>query len=42
MHKTEAGQAILAKGQLMRLMPVEDSDYDPIRKMAKMAAGVVW
>ncbi|GAB4444726.1 MAG: hypothetical protein Kow0031_27160 [Anaerolineae bacterium] len=42
MHQTGAGQAILAQGQLLRLMPVTDSDYDPIRQMAAMAAQVVW
>lgn len=42
MHQTAAGQAILSQGQLLRLMPVEDSDYDPIRRMAAMAAQVVW
>jgi len=42
MHKTAEGQAILARGQIMKMARVQDRDYDVIREMAQMAAAVVW
>ena len=42
MHKTAPGQAILERGQIMKLARVEDRDYDPIREMARVAAQVSW
>ncbi len=40
MHQDPEGQAILAQGQLNRFAQVEDSDYDPIRRMARLAEAV--
>ncbi|MCG3210369.1 MAG: hypothetical protein FOGNACKC_04000 [Anaerolineae bacterium] len=42
MHATPAGQAILSEGQILKLVRVEDRDYDPIRKMAQLASQVSW
>jgi phosphonate transport system substrate-binding protein len=40
MHDDPAGQAILADGHLARFVRVSDRDYDPIRRMARLAAPV--
>lgn len=42
MHETPEGRAILAQGQISRMAPVQDRDYDPIREMERMAAQVTW
>jgi phosphonate transport system substrate-binding protein len=42
MHTTPAGQSILAGGRMMKLVPVQDRDYDPIRDMARLAEQVIW
>ncbi|MEM8863347.1 MAG: PhnD/SsuA/transferrin family substrate-binding protein, partial [Chloroflexota bacterium] len=42
MHMTADGQDILSKWQIERLAPVSDADYDPIRRMAKIAEKVRW
>jgi phosphonate transport system substrate-binding protein len=40
MAQDPASQTILAAGQMARFAPVKDHDYDPIREMARLAAGV--
>lgn len=42
MHTTPAGRTILKQGQIMKMVRVEDRDYDSIREMARAAAQVVW
>ncbi len=42
MHEDAEGQALLAAGQMARMAPVRDGDYDPIREMARLAEVVVW
>ena len=42
MHQEREGQAILADGQMARMVRVEDRDYDVIREMARKAEHVVW
>lgn len=42
MHRNPAGRAILAQGQIRRLVRVTDRDYDPIRDMERAAAQVTW
>lgn len=42
MHISAEGRAILAQGQLLKMAPVEDRDYDPIREMAREAGRVLW
>jgi phosphonate transport system substrate-binding protein len=37
MHEDPEGRAILADGLLLRFVPVEDEDYDPIREMVRRA-----
>jgi phosphonate transport system substrate-binding protein len=41
MRANPFGQAGLAKGQLIRLAPVQDSDYDTIRHMYEKGSDVV-
>ena len=40
MHRDPEGQAILAQGHVTRFAHVEDSDYDTIRDMARVAESV--
>lgn len=42
MHTDPEGRAILAEGQMDSFVQVEDSDYDPIREMARKAEKVAW
>lgn len=42
MHRHPRGQRILSDGQMERFVKVEDSDYDAIREMARLAKEVVW
>jgi hypothetical protein len=42
MHEDAEGQALLAAGQMARMAPVQDGDYDPIREMARLAEAVRW
>ena len=42
MHEYPEGQEILRQGQLMKMVRVEDWDYDPIREMARLAREVRW
>ena len=42
MHETAEGRAILAQGQLMKMVRVENQDYDPIREMERAANQVIW
>lgn len=42
MHRDREGRAVLAAGQIARLVRVEDRDYDAIREMARQAARVTW
>jgi phosphonate transport system substrate-binding protein len=42
MHEDAQGQALLAAGQMARMAPVQDGDYDAIREMARLAETVVW
>jgi len=42
MHNTPAGRTILEQGQIMKMVRVEDRDYDPIREMARAAGEVTW
>ncbi len=42
MHRTAAGRAILAQGQIKRMARVTDRDYDPIRHMEQVAGQVTW
>ncbi len=42
MHEDAQGQAILAEGQMARMVQVEDRDYDIIREMARKAEQVTW
>jgi phosphonate transport system substrate-binding protein len=42
MHKTAEGRASLAAGQIMKLVPVTDSDYDSIRHMEQAGRDVSW
>jgi phosphonate transport system substrate-binding protein len=42
MHEQPEGQAILRQGQIMKMVRVEDGDYDPIRDMARLARQVSW
>ena len=38
MHQHPHGQQILAEARMLRFAPVDDADYDAIRKMDKLAA----
>lgn len=40
MHTEQAGQAILAAGQIAHFVRVVDQDYDPIRLMARQASRI--
>ena len=40
MHEDSAGRDILARGRIMRFVAAHDTDYDPIRRMADVAASV--
>ncbi len=40
MHNTQAGRRALAMGLMKCVVPVKDSDYDPIRAMARQAETV--
>ena len=42
MHEQSEGRAILAQGQLLKMVRVEDRDYDPIRDMARLARQISW
>jgi phosphonate transport system substrate-binding protein len=42
MHESAEGQKILRQGQLLKMVRVEDRDYDPIRDMARLARQVSW
>ena len=42
MHNTAEGRAILERGDIKKMVRVEDRDYDPIREMARVAAQVIW
>ena len=42
MHEQPEGRAILRQGQIMKMVRVEDGDYDPIRDMARLARQVSW
>jgi phosphonate transport system substrate-binding protein len=42
MHTDPGGQAILRRSQMLRFAAVRDSDYDPVRHMAQVAAQVQW
>lgn len=41
LHLSERGRAVLAVGRLSRFAVVTDADYDPIREMAAVSAGIV-
>jgi phosphonate transport system substrate-binding protein len=36
------GQRILSAGAMLRFVPVDDADYDPIRRMAQRGESVTW
>lgn len=40
MHSNPRGREILSAGQIKRFARVEDSDYDPIRRMARLAQAI--
>ncbi|TFH35212.1 MAG: phosphate ABC transporter substrate-binding protein, partial [Anaerolineales bacterium] len=40
MHKDARGREILGRGKIRRFQQVKDSDYDPIRDMARKARGI--
>ena len=40
LHNDDEGRALLAAGALARFTSVEDSDYDPIREMARQAEAI--
>ena len=40
LHNDDDGRALLAAGALARFTSVEDSDYDPIREMARQAEAI--
>ena len=40
MHEDNEDRAILARGRITRFVPADDADYDPIRRMADVAASV--
>ena len=40
LHEDQAGRTALALGGLHRFVPVEDADYDPVRRTARLAQGV--
>ena len=40
MHEDSEGRAILARGRITRFVSADDTDYDPIRRMADVAANV--
>lgn len=42
MHADPAAAALLAAAQTLRFVPVQDSDYDPIRRMAALGGRVVF
>ncbi len=42
MHEDAEGQALLDAGQMARMAPVQDEDYDPIREMARLAEMTRW
>ncbi|MFN2199107.1 MAG: phosphate/phosphite/phosphonate ABC transporter substrate-binding protein [Anaerolineales bacterium] len=42
MHTESAGRAVLARHFLRRFAAVTDTDYDPIREMARLAEQVRW
>jgi phosphonate transport system substrate-binding protein len=42
MHEDAEGQALLTAGQMARMAPVQDGDYDLIREMARLAEAVRW
>ena len=41
MHETVEGRAILEQGQTIKMVRVTDWDYDPIRKMARVANQII-
>ena len=40
MHEDNEGRAILDRGRITRFVAAHDTDYDPIRRMADVAASV--
>ncbi|MFZ0488042.1 MAG: PhnD/SsuA/transferrin family substrate-binding protein, partial [Arenicellales bacterium] len=42
MHEGEPGRSILEEHGLLKMAPVQDEDYEPIRAMALMADEVIW
>jgi phosphonate transport system substrate-binding protein len=40
MDKDPTGQSLLKDAGMLRFAPVSDHDYDPIREMERIAAGV--
>jgi phosphonate transport system substrate-binding protein len=40
MHEDSEGRAVLARGRILRFVAAQDSDYDPIRRTADVAATV--
>jgi phosphonate transport system substrate-binding protein len=40
MHEDTEGRSILTGGRIMRFIAARDNDYDPIRRMADVAATV--
>jgi phosphonate transport system substrate-binding protein len=40
LHEHPAGRAALEAGRLLGFAPVSDADYEPIRRVARLAAGV--
>jgi phosphonate transport system substrate-binding protein len=40
MHEDSEGRVVLARGRIMRFVSAHDTDYDPIRRMADVAANV--
>ena len=41
-HQEREGQAVLAAGQMVHMVRVEDRDYNVIREMERQAEHVVW
>jgi ABC-type phosphate/phosphonate transport system substrate-binding protein len=37
-----AGRDVLTAGAMSGFAPVEDADYDPIRRMARRGDSIVW
>lgn len=40
MHEDNVGRAILARGRITHFVAAHDTDYDPIRRMADVAASL--